>query len=179
MLKGFRDWWPSGQGQVFVAKLSATSLPIYSGTGMLGPLLYNGSNAGGGKGVTAWLLALSYGLTTASTVAGSIGIAGGQTTSPTGTSTTGLLVGNANLQGPASACSIYAAGTISQAGSLYLPTGRVHTGAITVDTDDDNFIHLGGVIAVPPGYWACPAAGATLTSAVIDLGLVWVEIPND
>lgn len=179
MLRGFRDYAPGGLGQVFSAKLSVTSLPIFSGTGMAGPLLYNGSAAGGGRGVTAYLLALAYGLTTASTVAGSIGIAGGLTTAPSSTTTTGLLSGNLNLQGPASACSVYASGTISQAGSIYLPTGRVHTGAITVDTDDDNFVHLGGAIVIPPGYWAAPAAGATLTSAVIDLGLVWVEIVND
>lgn len=179
MLRGFRDWAPGGLGQVFAAKLSVTSLPIFSGTGMAGPLLYNPPPSAGARGVTAYLLALSYGLTTASTVASSIGVAGGLTTAPTSTNTTGLLSGNLNLQGPASACSVYSAGTVSQAGSIYLPTGRVHTGAITVDTDDDNFVHLGGVIVVPPGYWAAPAAGATLTSAVIDLGLVWVEIPND
>lgn len=180
MLQGYRGYPFGGLANVFAAKASVTSLPAYTGTALGGPLLWNGSQAGGGKGVIAYLLALSYGLTTASTVAGSIGIVtgSGQSSAPTSTSAIGL-AGNLNPAGQAPGCSVYSSGTVAQAGSAYLPTGRVHTGAITVDTDDDNFVHLGGAIVIPPGCWAAAAAGAVLTSAVIDIGLVWIEIPNE
>ena len=67
----------------------------------------------------------------------------------------------------------------SAAGTFFLPTGHIHTGAITLDTDDDNFVHLGGAITVPPGYFFSVAADAVLTTCVIDVGITWLEMPND
>lgn len=147
-----------------------------AGTG--GPLLYNGTTAGSHASVTAYILSISYGLSVASTVSGALGLTGGPTTAPT---TTTAITSTANLWlgGQASKCTAYAIGTPSAAGTFFLPTGHIHTGAITVDTDDDNFVHLGGAIVVPPGYFLSVAADAVLTTSVIDVGLTWLEMPND
>jgi hypothetical protein len=127
--------------------------------------------------VTAYLMAASWGLSTASGVAGAIGIAMGATSAPTTTQAI-TASGNLTLNGPSPICSVYNYGTVSAAATNFLPLGHVHTGAITLDTDDDNTVHLGGVIAVPPGYFAAVSASATLTSAVLSIGLVWLEVPN-
>jgi hypothetical protein len=178
MLLGINPLLLGGRGSIFSANAVITSMGLYStaaGTG--GPLLYNGS-ATGHSGVTAYLLSISYGLSVASAVAGAIGITGGPTTAPT---TTTAITSKANLWlgGPTPLCTAYNIGTVSAAGTFFLPTGHVHTGAITVDTDDDNFVHLGGVITVPPGYFVSVAADAVLTTSVIDVGITWIELPND
>jgi len=179
MLQGFQDLILGGRGYTYSASAFVTSPAAWSATaGLGGPLLYNGSNAGGAKGVNAYLMAVSFGLSTASTVAASLGIVTGATTQPT--STTAIdSVGNLaqGQQGPQ--CSVYRLGTVSAAASLYLPIGHVHTGAITVDTTDDNFVHLGGAICIPPGSFASVAPWAALTSAVMQIGLVWLEIASD
>ena len=177
MLLGFQPLY-GGRGSFFSANAIVTAPVIWStaaGTG--GPLLYNGS-ASGHSGVTAYLMAISYGLSVASAVAGAIGIATGATTAPTSTSAV-TASGNLTLNGPAPICSVYSVGTVSAAATNFLPTGHIHTGAITLDTDDDNFVHLGGVIAIPPGYFASVSTSETLTTAVISIGLVWLEVPND
>jgi hypothetical protein len=38
---------------------------------------------------------------------------------------------------------------------------------------------LGGAIVVPPGYFVSVAADAIMTTGVIDVGLTWIEMPND
>ena len=177
MLLGINPLVLGGRGACFCAQATVTAPVIWStaaGTG--GPLLYNGSPTGHG-GVTAFILAMSYGLTVASTVAGAIGLTGGVTTAPSSTTVIDS-VANLHIGGQAPLCTAYRIGTPSAAGTFFLPTGHVHTGAITVDTDDDNWIHLGGVIEVPPGSFVSPSASATLTTAVIQIGLVWMELPN-
>lgn len=181
MLSSFLAKQYGGRGNVFAAYASITSLAAYTSTaGVGGPLLWNGSAVGGGRGVTAFLLALGYGLTVADTVAGAIGITGnsGQAAAPT-TTTAITAVGNLNFGGPAPACSVYNVGTVGTAGSTLLVTGQVDTGALTTETADDNFIHLGGLPQVVTGSWAAVAASAALTSAVLQICLVWIEIPND
>jgi hypothetical protein len=74
---------------------------------------------------------------------------------------------------------VYAKGTVSAAGTLFLPIGQIGTSALTAEISDDNLIHLGGAITVPPGYFAAVSCDATMTSGVIDVGLVWMEMPND
>jgi hypothetical protein len=169
-----------GRGNIFVAQAIVTAPVIWTtaaGTG--GPLLYNGSTAGGGKGVTAYLLAVSYGLTVAATVAGAIGITGGPTTAPTSTTavdSSGCL--RLASGAPTPQCSVYRVGTVSAAGTFFLPTGQIGTAALTAEIADDNFIQLGGCVEVGPGYFAALAASATLTTAVLQAGIVWLEVPN-
>lgn len=177
MLLGINPLVLGGRGACFSAHAIVTAPVIYTtaaGTG--GPLLYNGT-ATDHTGVTAFLLAVSYGLTVASTVSGAIGITGGTTTAPS--STTAIdSTANLHIGGQASKCTAFRVGTVSAAGTFFIPTGHVHTGAITVDTDDDNWVHLGGVIEVPPGSFAAVSASATLSSAVMQIGLIWMELPN-
>jgi hypothetical protein len=180
MLRGFNvQPQNAGSGQIFCAS-GAVTPGLYSGTAQTGPLLWNGSAVGGGRGVTAYLLALSYGMTVASTVAGALGLTGaaGQPAAPTSITSIGV-VGNLRVGGPAPQCTAYNAGTVVNAGTFFLPTGQAGTAALTAEIMDDNFIHLGGVIAVPTSAWAAVAATAALTGATIDVGLVWLEVPND
>lgn len=181
MLGGFRDFVQipgGGKGYAYAAYSTITAQSAYSATGIVGQLLYNPSVSGNVKGVTAYLLAMSWGLSTASTVASSIGIATGVSTTPTGTSAV-TLSGPLHPGGQAATCTPFSAGTVSAAATAYMPLGRVHTGAITVDTDDDNTVHLGGIIELPPGTFASSAAGAALTTSVIGIGFVWLEIANN
>lgn len=185
MLQGFQlSPLAAGRGNVFAATAIVTAPGLWStaaGTG--GPLLYNGSGSalsGTGRGVTAYLLALSYGITTSSGAAGGLGLTGGPTTAPT---TTTAIDSVTNLRlaagSPSPQCSVYRIGTVSAAGTFFLPTGQVGTAALTAEVGDDNFIPLGGAIEVGPGYFVAFAGSAVLTSAVIQVGLVWLEVPKD
>lgn len=185
MLKGVYDFVTSGRGNVFAAQAIVTSPTIWStaaGTG--GPLLYNGSNLVNSvavKGVTAYILAVTCGITTTSGVAGALGITGGATTAPT---TTTAITSVMNLRfstgAPASPlCTVYLKGTVGTAGTGFLPLFDVDTGAQTVDTLVNGLQHLGGIIEVGVGNFASLCGSATLTSAVMQLGLVWAEVPND
>jgi hypothetical protein len=179
MLQGFQPLLLGGRGSVFAASAAITSMAAYStaaGTG--GPLLYNGGPTGH-SGVTAYIMAVSYGCTVASTAAAAIGLTGGATTAPTSTTAIGS---QTNLQlnlSPTSICTAYSSGTVSTAGTFFLPTGQIGTAALTGEFMDDNFIHLGGVIAVPPGYFCAVSSSATMSTAVLQVGLVWLELPND
>lgn len=179
MLSGFLNAQFAGRGNVFAAYASASALAAYTSTAA-GPLLWNGSGVGGGRGVTAYLLALGYGLTTAATAAGAIGLTGnsGQPAAPTST-TAATAVANLSMGGPSPICTAYSAGTVVNAGNFFLPTGQVGTAALTAEIADDNFIHLGGMITIPPGSWAGIAASSVLTGSVVSLALVWLEVAND
>lgn len=183
MLAGFRnfDQIAGGRGNIFSAYAAGVTPTVYTGTALTGPILYNNSQSGGGKGVTAFLLAVSYGVTVASTVAGAIGMAvGNQGTSAPGTNTAITLRGNLNPAGPTPQCTLYNTATLANAPTAFFPTGHVETGAITVATDDDNTVFLGGCIEIDAGgYYAAVASSATLTTSVVQVGLVWIEFPND
>lgn len=180
MLQGYQPSALSGgRGQVFCANALVTPSLFSTAAAMSGPLLWNGSAVGGGKGVTAYVLAVSYGLVVASTVAGAIGLTGaaGQPAAPTSTTAIGI-TGNLYVGGPAPACTAYAVGTVVNAGTFFLPTGGVGTGATTVQTTDDNIINVGGAVVVPISAWAAVAGSAILTTSTIQVGLVWLEVPN-
>jgi hypothetical protein len=168
-----------GKGACFSAQAIVTAMGLYStaaGTG--GPLLYNGTTAGSHGSVTAYVMSVSFGLSVASSVACGIGLTGGPTTAPTST-TAITTTANLWLGGQASKCTAYSIGTTSAAGTFFLPIGQVGTAALTAEISDDNFIHLGGCIVVPPGYFVSVAADAVMTTGVIDVGLTWIEMPND
>jgi hypothetical protein len=128
--------------------------------------------------VTAYVMALSFGLTTAATAAASIGLTGGATTAPTSTT---AITSQSNLtlnQSATSVCTAYNVGTVSTAGTFFLPVGQIGTSALTAEIADDNFIHLGGVLAVPPGYFCAVSCSSVLSTSVLQVGLVWVEVAN-
>lgn len=182
MLQGYQvQPQQGGRGNVFAAFANVTALGLWStAAGIGGPLLYNGSAASGGKGVTAYILSLSYGLAVASTVAAAVGLTGGATTAPASTTAIDSVVSlRLNAGAPTPQCTAYRIGTTSAAGTFFLPVGQVGTAALTAEIADDNFIHLGGTIEVSPGFFVAPAASAVLTTAVMQIGLVWMEVPND
>jgi len=171
------------QGQLYSALALVTTPVIYStATGTGGPLLWNGSGKaiGGNDGVLAILLAVGVGITTASGVASTLGITGGtgQTSAPS--STTAIDAGPVNMligSGGAASCTAYRKGTVTNAGNFFQPTHTLDTGAVTVSNVALSWVDLHGSIVVPPGSWAAVAAGATATSAVLQIGLLWAEVP--
>ena len=161
-------------GRVFSALGTLTSPVIYStaaGTG--GPLLWNSSTT-----VNIVVISVGIDVTTASGVAGSIGLTGGfQGTSAPG-STTAIDAGPKNmlLGGPASSITAYRKGTVANAGGFYIPLFNVSTGAVSINTGW-TYTDVGGIIVVPPQYYVSVATSATLTSMVSNIGLQWVEVP--
>ncbi len=165
----------STRRNIFRAHAIVTAPVIYTtaaGTG--GPLLWNGTST-----VNAVLLGVGFGITTASGVAGALGITGntGQVAAPSST-TAADSSGNGYLGGPPSACSVYRVGTPTNAGGFLMPFAEVHTGALTTDTGLIQWVDLAGTVVVPPYSWVSVAASATLTSAVMQISLVWEEVPN-
>jgi hypothetical protein len=66
----------------------------------------------------------------------------------------------------------------SSAGSFFLPIAQLGTGAVTLDYYKNGIIPLEGAVVVPPGSWVAVAASAAGTSAVLQLGMIWAEVPN-
>lgn len=160
---------------LFRAQAIVTAPVIYTtaaGTG--GPLLWNGTNT-----VNAVILGVGFGVTTASTVAGALGLTGntGQVAAPS--STTAIdSSGCTYLGGPPPACSVYRVGTPTNAGNFLMPFAEIHTGTVGTDTGLIQWVDLAGQIVVPPYSWVSIAASATLTTAVMQISLVWEEVPN-
>ena len=180
MLKGIYDFVAGGRANVFAAQAIVTAPVIWSTAAATGgPLLYNGSNANGAKGVTAYLLALSCGITTSSAVAGCLGITGGPTTAPASTTAIDSVMNLRFVTGTTTPlCSVYRLGTVSAHGVGFLQVFDVDTGTQTVDTLVGGFQHLGGMVEVGVGNFAAVAGSATLTTGVFNIGLVWAEVPN-
>ena len=164
----------SRRGNVFMAQADVTAPVIWSteaGTG--GPLLWNGSSS-----VDASLLAVGWGTSIVTTVAGALGITGGDGQSAAPTSTTAIdSSGNLRIGGAASLCTPYRVGTTGT-NDFFLPFAQVHTGALTVDNMGMLWVPLDGLITVPPNCFASVAASATLTTLVASICLIWEEIPN-
>lgn len=158
--------------RLFWAHAIVTAPVIYTtaaGTG--GPLLYNGSTT-----VNAVLLGVGIGVTTVTTVAAALGITGGPTTAPSSTTAIDSRT-NAFLGGAASNCTPYRIGTVSAAGTFFIPFANLHTGALTVDNMAVQWVDLGGSIIVPPGYFASVAASATASTTVASISMLYAEVP--
>lgn len=159
--------------RVFVAHATVTAPVIYStaaGTG--GPLLWNGST-----NTIARILAVGFGTKTVSTVAGALGFTGaaGQTAAPS--STTAIEdTGNLYVGGVKSSCTPYRIGTVTNAGTFFLPFAQVTTGALSVTDNTMMWLELKRLITVPPNAWLSVSGSATLTTGVFEIGLVWEEI---
>ncbi len=163
-------------GRVFSAYALVTSVVGFAtaaGTG--GPLLWNGTSA-----LDAHILGVGIGgVTTANTVATTLGITGntGQTAAPT-TTTAIDASGNCLIGGAAPGMNVYRIGTVTNAGNRFIPLAGYGTGAITVDTTVLGWMDVGGLVIVQPNCWASLAAGVTATTGVINLGLIWAELPT-
>jgi len=158
--------------KLFAATGISTALVIFSTAAATGgPLLWNNSAS-----TNAVLIGMSYAVTTASGVAGAIGIAVGSTTAPSSTtaidSSSGGYVGGAST-----AMSLYRLGTVSTPATGFFALGAIHTGAVTVDVNTPTYVPIDGFWTIPPGKFAAVSASATLTSAVIQATLYWAELP--
>lgn len=174
----YYDW--TRKGRVFSALATVTAPVIYStATGTGGPLLWNNSLANG-NAVNAVILAIGADVTTASGVSTTLGLTGnsGQTTAP-GT-TTAIDAGPANMfigGGASPLCNLYRKGTVTTAGNFFMPTHTLDTGAVTTVAMLPAWVDIGGLIVVPPGSWCAVSSAATATSAVVNVGIIWVEVP--
>lgn len=164
-------------GKVFSAYALVTAPVIFStaaGTG--GPLIWNKP----GSTVDAHVLGVSFGaLSTAATVAGSVGLTGngGQQVAPTSTT---AIDGIQNMQVGANASAmggVYRVGTVANAGAGFFPLIAVGTGAITAIEAAASWIDIGGGFIIPPGSWGSLAGNVTLTTGVMALGIMWAELP--
>lgn len=162
--------------RLFAATAFVTAPVAYStaaGTG--GPLLWNASSTHVGR-----IVAVGWGLTTASTAAASLGITGGtgQTSAPSSTTAIDSIT-NCYIGGPAPNIKSFRVGTVSNAGAFFIPIGQVNTGALTTTTGAwDNWIALSRMIVIPPnGGWASIAANVVMSTAVLQVCVVWEEIP--
>ena len=179
------------KGQIYMAQAIVTAPVIYTtaaGTG--GPLLWNGT--GGvtagvrNAAVDAVILGIGFGATVASTVATTFGVTGGagQTAAPTATTTldgvASTLIRGVNIgaNGAGNACSVYRIGTVSTAANWFHPLASLSTTAITSFQHEPNWVDLAGMYVVPPGSWFSPSVSATATTAVMQIALVWAEIPR-
>ena len=68
-------------------------------------------------------------------------------------------------------------GTVSAAGTFFVPFANLHTGALTVDNVGTTWVDMGGSIIVPPGYFASVAASATASTTVASISLLYGELP--
>lgn len=163
----------SRMGQCFAAQGIVTGPVIYStaaGTG--GPILWNNT--------TEWeavILGVTCAITTASGTAAALGITGGvQTANVAMAATTAIdSIGNLRIGGVGQQMTVYRTATPSAAGTFFLPLFGLGTGAVTLYSEAELAIDLGGLVVVPPGSWASVAASATVSSAVLQIGLIWLE----
>lgn len=159
---------------IFVAHAAVTAGVIFSTAAATGgPLLWNGSTD-----KLARILKVGFAVTTASTVTGALGLTGaaGQTAAPT--STTAIEnTGNLYVGGVKSSCTPYRLGTVTNAGTFLMPFAQITTGALTVSRDAMVWIDINRLVTVPPASWISVSPSATLTTCVMQVGLVWEEVP--
>lgn len=168
-----RYYEQSRRGNLFLARAIVTAPVIFTtNTGTGGPFLWNNTST-----VVANIIAVSMGgITTASGVAASLGLTGGtgQTAVPGSTSAIDSSA-NTYIGGAAAACTTYKIGTPTVAGSWFLPLYGVDTGATSI-AHTSGWIELYSAITVPQYGWVSLAASATMTSAVMQLGMMWEEV---
>ena len=184
------------KGQIFLARAVITA-PVGFGTaaGTGGPLLWNGTGGtttntySDGSSITepksqvdAVILGMSYAVTTAETTTNiAIGLTGGINQSAAPTSTTAidsLICTKYGLNSPLPQCNAYRVGTPSAAGAWFMPIATLSTTAVTAMPHQENYVDLAGMFMIQPQGWISVAASATGTAAVLQISLVWAEIPR-
>lgn len=163
-------------GKLFSAYAVVTVPVIFStaaGTG--GPLIWNKPSSN----IDAHILAIGVGVTTAAaTTAGAIGLTGnvGQSIAPTSTTAIdasgALYIGGAATQ----MGGVYRIGTPTNAGNIFVPVFQYGVTATTA-MFTTTWIDVGGAMVVPPGGWGAIAASATPTALVMNVAIVWAELP--
>lgn len=166
----------ASEGRVFMARAVTTAMVGFgtaAGTG--GPLLWNGTPSK----TLARILRVGFAVTTASTVAGAIGLTGGigQAAAPTATTTIDSIACTRLGSTMPPQISAYRVGTVSAAGSFFCPLGSISTTALTAIGDNFNWIDIDRIFTIPAnGGWLSLSASATLTTAVIQGTIIWEEV---
>ena len=163
----------SSRGNVFMANAIVTAPVIWTteaGTG--GPLIWNGSSD-----VVVNVLAVGFGVSVVSTVAGGLGITGGygQTDAPTSTTAIDNTI-CLNSTSSTSEATAYRVGTTGT-NRYFFPLASIYTGALTTAPLDMCWIRLDGLISVPYQGFVSIAASATLSTLVVNCAIIWEEVP--
>ena len=163
----------ASRGKIFMANAIVTAPVIWTteaGTG--GPLIWNGSSS-----VVVNVLAVGFGISVVSTVAGGLGITQGygQTDAPTSTTAIDNTI-CMNGTATASAATAYRVGTTGTNRSFF-PLMSVYTGALTTSPGDVQWVRLDGLISVPYQGFVSIAASATLSTLVVNCAIIWEEVP--
>ena len=161
------------RGNVYMAQAIITAPVIWTteaGTG--GPLLWNGSSTH-----KASILAVGWGVSTVSTVAAIVGLTGGydQTAAPTSTTaidSQGSLDGG-NVTSQVNAYRVGTTGT----NRWFMALGDLKTGALTTEPGSVNWVDLGGMVTLKQYGFVSFAASATATTTVLNVSIIWEEIP--
>lgn len=166
-----------------MARAIVTAPVIFStaaGTG--GPLLWNplvSTSTAIYPNVTASIRKVGFVVTTASGVAGALGLTGGMQGATAPSSTTAIDTSSNLNMGQITArpswMNTYRVGTVATAGAWFLPIAQISTGAVSVP-QVMTWVDVAGLVTVPPGGWVSVCASATLTSAVMQIALVWEEL---
>ena len=161
------------RGKIFMAQAIITAPVIWTteaGTG--GPLLWNGSSS-----VLCNILGIGWGISTVSTVAAAIGLTGGYGQSAAPTSTTAIdTLTCTYLDGSQPSASVYRVGTTGT-NRFFHALGDLMTGALTVTPGMDHWIDLDGQYILPYQSFIAFAASATASTTVMNVSLMWEEIP--
>jgi hypothetical protein len=184
------------KGQIFVAQAIVTAPVGYATAAATGgPLLWNGTGAAGtnqfaGGGsysanaaqVDAVILGVTWGVTTAETTTNiALGVTGGagQTAAPSSTTAIdGLTCTRFGTTVPSPQCNVYRKGTPSAAGAWFMSLATLSTTAVTAMPHEPNYVDLAGMFMVQPNGWFSVTASATGTAAVLQISLIWAEIPR-
>jgi hypothetical protein len=175
--RGLPDYYELCRGGLIQQAHAIVTAPVIyttaAGTG--GPVLHNRT-----ANKVAVLLKVGIGLSVVTTVAASLGLTGrGDQGDTVMTSTTAIdSQVNMYLGGAVSAMSLYRVATPAAAGAFFMPLADLHTGALTVDNLGMGWFDIEGLVLVPPGAWIALAASATATTAVIQAGFIWAEVPH-
>lgn len=163
-------------GNIFFAWAVCTAPIIWStevGTG--GPVIYNPSSTH-----VASILAVGYGVTTASGVIGALGFTGGYDQAATfATSTTITTGGGPNcllVNNSSSRMEAYLDAD-TNTNRWFYPFASVTTRALTATDYRFNWLDVGGKFVVGEDAFIAISASATLTSFVADVCVVWEEVP--
>ena len=160
-------------GQVFVAQAIITTPTIWSTAAATGgPFLWNNNPA-----CTIAILGVSAAATTAETTAAiALGLTGGVQTVGLGANTALTSSANLFIGGPAPTATMYATATPSAAGKFFFPTHTGGTGALTTVGVSPAWVAIEGAVVVPYQSWVSVTSSGASTAAVLQIGLMWVEI---
>ena len=160
---------------VFLAHAIVTAPAAYTATVAVGgPLIWNPLNSG----VNVAILGVGIGTTVVTTVAAVLGLTGATAQQVAPTATTAIdSKTNMYIGGGLGSTFAYRIGTVTVAGSFFMPIAQLHTGALTVDNTGLSWTDLGGALVIPPGCWGGVAASVAATTAVCQIAMLYEEIP--